>query len=1080
MLLLPSMSENGGVTHGEPIDQLPLFERAPEPVRAAPRPRLVVVRDRGRLWERHGEPGARLWTLKELFDRVRLLAFDDDLEGVRDDDGALWAAASVLSRASAFAVRVAPDLRALYRALVHGGVTPGEVARALAGEEGRPGDLAQIFAQVADVEGRLGEEGFIDGAEALARGVRALEEGRLPPSLAAFSSIEVEHPVDPSELEVRALVALGRVGVPLEVVLPLDEGRRGLGEGVVWIADALEKAHDAPQLELRFEGIGGRGPLRHFVDAWYAPQLTPPKEAPVRVEVAPDQGEEARRIAGVVARWRRTASPPPRIAVAVRTLDLHAERLADSLESYGVPVRRRRGRALVEAAPARALLDLLRVRREGAPRDLLLAVLASPSFAGGLPPEDVGALSRLLRQAVARTDVEDATRPRGGYAHRLERFASSVEERDPEAAAAARVAVERVQRVLAIADPIPERATLAAFVERAFEIVDASLVEDIRGERALLREHLARWWQVIQRVSRAGDAEVDLAAFSRLLSRALAEVHLPPPVVEDDTAVELLSLPELFGRSFDYVVIAGCVHGRLPLAERLDPLLSDGDRKLVNQRMGRRVLRLFDPDLVEPGPVPRRQALELLWFAGAASAARRGLFITAAARDARGRDQAPSVFLQKALVALGRDPEDASAGVAFDDEPPRRWVRLVAAQAAVEGRLDASASTILDERARGHVTLFARMAEERRRFFARPAEAPLSEYRAPFAFAVDPARFLERFGRQLGLHPDKPLGPTRLEAIAACRMRGFIEHLLGVDTWPFPGQDGDARLLGRVAHEVLEEFFRERRDQRVPPARMTDDDRARLLAILAARATRFVEREAPGHQAALRANIEWLGRTLVRTVTQLARNPPVPGAAPAYFELKVGTRGWQETKEALGPVPLRIGERELFFGGEIDRVDEGPGARVVVDYKNSTAAAVIDKLRASAVLKTHFQLPLYLRLLEHHRPTEPRTHLEAYLVSLREGVASRVLGREGELRRRILDDEREDGLARGIERVLAPLFEGTVVPDDGGHCKACRLARICRVPHSGGGRISDVPYEAPAEGDDRTLLVELLTRVGED
>lgn len=1066
-----------------PVEQLGLFADAParQPT-IVQRPQLVVLRDRGLVWERAARPHTTCWTFREFFDRVRQLAFETTVAGIRDDDVALFGAASVLSNTSAFAIRVAPELRTLYRTLAHASVDAPEIVRALVGEPGRPEELVQLFQAIQAMKERLTAAHRVDGASALAEGVKAMEGGRVPPVLRRFSSVRIEHLVDPSELELRAIIALANAGVAIQVVLPIDEGRRGLGEAVSWIADTLEAAYEAPLLDVVHEEIGGRGPLREFVDAWYAPKLMPASDAPVRIEVTTDQGEEARRIAGAVSAWWQGAKLPPRIAVVVRTLDAQADRIAHALQTYGIPVRRRVGPPLSESTPARLLQDLFRIRREGAPRDLVLGVLASPSFHARLIPEQVGALSQLLRRAVARTDVEDSTRPMGGFAHRLERFAAAHDGGRPALAKEARDAIPVVAHVLEVANALPERARLPAYIEIVVKLVTHYFVDDEQGHRQLLQERLRQFQNAVEHVAHPRDPAVDLAAFGRLLMRALAESRLPAPACDIDRAVELMPLPEVMGRQFDHVVIADCTHGRLPLAERLDPLMTDGDRRLVNQRLGRKVFRLFSPDLLEPGPVPRRHALELIWFAGAVSAASASLLLTAAARDARGREQATSIFLQKALVAVGASPEDVVAGIPLGDAPSRRMARISAAQSVARARPSGCAA-VLSEQDRLDAIRFAQMTEQRRNFFSRTENTAPYEVAGPYAFAVNPERFNSRFGRQLGMTPEKPLGPTRLEAIASCRMRGFVEHLLGVDTWPFPDQDGDARSLGQLAHRVLEIFYRERRDEGVLPARLNRADRDRLLAILQESAVEFIERVAPGHQGALRANVDWLGRTLLRTVSMLARDPPVAGTAPRYFELKLGTRGFENTAEALGPVPISVLGRDLWFGGEIDRVDEGPDARVIVDYKNSTAAAVIDKVHERTLLKTHFQLPLYLRLLEFHRPTPPSTRLVAYLVSLRDGTPSRVLGERTSLRRLVVDDQAEDGLAAGIGRVLSPYLQGVVVPDVGERCKSCRLARVCRTPAS--NSISfDAPYQPPVEGNHVEILSAILAKVktadGED
>ena len=363
----------GGPPAFEPVDMLPnLVRRTRE---------LVVVRDRGHLLAAKPGPGRCVWTARDFFDRVRELAFDDE-DAVLDDSALVWASAASLMQGSAWSVRIAPDIAQLARALIHAGADASEVHGAIEGQAGRLAEIGGTFQAVARAQQTLARAGVIDSATALFRGTVAIEQGTLPLSLRGFSRVTIRGVVDPSAMELRALVALARVGLPLTIVLPHDDAGRGLAEATGWILDALEAAHDAPNLEIAFDPIG-HGAAREFLDAWYQPQLVAPKDAPVRVEISPDPASEARRIASLCARWRREGAE--RIAVTLRSLDAHADRIADALEAVGLAVRRRRGRPLSQTSAGRTLLDLITVRRDGAPRDRVLSVLAQPAFVHHLP-----------------------------------------------------------------------------------------------------------------------------------------------------------------------------------------------------------------------------------------------------------------------------------------------------------------------------------------------------------------------------------------------------------------------------------------------------------------------------------------------------------------------------------------------------------------------------------------------------------------------------------------------------------------------------------------------------------------------
>jgi hypothetical protein len=1036
-----------------PIDDqlgLPFIDAA---LHDAARDVLLIVPDR------HGtfvepERGTRVIPLAAFLDHVRALATLEDPDIIVDEDAALISAAHVLAGESKRSLRLARDLAGLSRMLRHAAVDPSSVGGALGRRPGgREGGLAPLFARVLEVRERLEAAHLVDGADALARGVDVVQRGVLPPFLKRFARIIVRHVVDPTDLELEALIAVARAGVPVLFVLPIDPRGRGRTSSTTWIATRIEACHDVPALDLQFEEMRGRGAVSAFVDAWYGSAVQSPvltADLPVRVEILADAASEARRIAGVVGHWWRTGGAATRIAVAFRTLDAHAERVVDAIRDHGIPVARRDGRPLLELPAGQALADLFGLARDGMPRERLLSLLSQPIFRRHRPTVEVGRIARTLRRAAARSDVEDSTTPHGGYRHRLTRMADALDDGDPllEEISRALAAIEEVSMAIG---PLPHRAPIFEFLVSARRMLDEHIggEDDEESGWSAVDALLSRLMRAHGRVALPHASDVELSPFTRFLERALKDERIPLRA-PTGSSVEVVALASLFGRELDYVVIGDCVHGKLPRAERGDPLLSDSDKALVNQALGARALRLVDEDVFEPAPVSPRIAPELLAFAGAIASASRGLLLTAAARDARGREVAPSDFLEEALIALGAAPDASSAGMPFDEDVHPRVRTVALARAIVDGSLpdDVDVDAAMITRVEHACT----MSRERSRFFLRPGEVSVVEASSPFAFAVDQERISREFGHLLGLTSERPLTPTRLEALAACPYRGFVEHILRVDTAREAGQDADARVLGRLAHKALEIFFKERKEQGVSATRMTRDDELRLDALVDENAAPLRDGKETGHLAALDANVRWLKRSLRRTVVFLAQNPPYPGAEPMAFELSFGIQHRQRDstdEESLAAVPITVGDRELFLGGEIDRVDlvrDSDGrvnARVVVDYKSATAAAVEKKLHPKDLFTKHFQIPIYLRLLDHHAK---RKHADfaGYLVSLRDGVSSPVIGEEVDLRRRVIDDKNERGLAKGIGRVILPILDGAIAPIENWGCPYCRVARICR------------------------------------
>lgn len=1021
-----------------------------------------------------------LWTRRALFERLAVWGALGRPSVLLDDDTAVWAAACALSRVDPLRARIAHDAEEVRRAFVHGGASADEVARALDPEAtGRVDVLRGLAACLADADRRRTQAGTVDHAGALRRALERAQRGEVPGVLRAHSQLILRDVVAPSALELQLLVALARAGLAVSVRVPIDGRGRGISAGVEPVLQLLEAAHDVTLLDVVVEDISARdddtyrpdgtGPhappaaaqtheqLRAVADALFSTDVITDvaAEVPLEVALAHNEQEEARDIAAVVAGWRQAGGR--RIAVALRTLDDGAARVADALMCHGVAVRWPTV-ALVDTPAGRLVLDALTLARDRAPRDRVLAFLTNTALRGCISSSDGARLLRVLRRAAARTDLEDGDRPTGGYRHRLLRLLETLE--DAQERADVEFALQRVERVLALVARIPRSAPLPQLVDGLCGLVEEILDDSygVSGGAGTLevRDVLAHAQAACSAVARPDDGAVALPAFVTLVERMLARAHAAHDEARDDDAVELLALPDLFGRSFEHVVVAGMVEGRLPKTERPERLLGDADRIRVNRALGRQVLRLHDDNPLEPGPTSRNRALEPLWMVGALRAAQRSVLLTAPRHDGRGRELAPSMFLVEAERALG----GAAAA------RTRRFVRAPSPRGALWSRVRSHVvqRTLEDSARRGalataelapdlleHAARCAHMSAQRARYFAHRAQggAVRADSAAPWAFAVQPERITRVFSSSFGLTPERPLTPTRLEALAACRMLGFVEHVLKVNVDPPAGNSADARVLGTLAHDVMERFYLERRGARVPMARMTASDRRRVRALLRERAAPLLSGRATGHLGAIRAQIEWLETALVRAVSMLARDVRVAGVEPSDFELHVGVVRAGGTSVLSGvplALPLAGGPRSLWIGGVIDRVDEGSHARAVLDYKTATTASIRQKVNAATVFETHFQLLVYLRLLEAHRPTLEGTALHGYLVSLRDGTTSDDVHDVPDLRARILDDARPDGLAAGVARVLQPIFDGVLPPDVGERCGTCRLRRVCRIP----------------------------------
>ncbi|MDP2341603.1 MAG: PD-(D/E)XK nuclease family protein [Deltaproteobacteria bacterium] len=1003
--------------------------------------RLLICRTRAHQRARLRDVDARVWTFGDL--KERLCAWGALKGGVaRDDLGARLLAAAALcddSDDGALLPRLAPALDALRQELVHARTDALTLLDALGpdddadNEQGRMAEVRRLLTRVRRVEIGLKAANVDDDSLALDRARGFLARGDRPGFLAGVSAVVVEDALEATALEVEVLRALS-ISVPVEVRLPIDDVAKR--ESLLGV-DAVFRAIEAtPGLEVSSWNLSGDGPLAPFRAALFGGGDVV-VDAPVSVRLCTDAAAEALLVAGVVAAWRRSSRS---IAVAVRD-ERQVPTFLDALRRHGLPVRRRR-RSLIESPAARLLMDLAALRLDGAPRERLLAVLTNPARRACLGTDDGARVLSTLRKAAARRDVEDQTKPSGGYRHRLLRL----RDRDPERTADVAFALAAIEPVLATAHTMPLRGSLAGHLA-AWLRLTRDVVDEARGlGGAEVLEIVARLNAGVARVG-LPPAAVDLHALLRLVEREL--VHQPwldDDVDVDDDAVEVLTVPELCGRRFDHLAIARVVEGELPQPPGRAGLLGDTDRARLNRLLGKKVLRLAEEERLGDAS-STSTGLEGCWWLTALETARVSLLLTAPRVDVRGREHAPSAFLLDAVRVLGRSPDEleasGEAGAAVDvaEDPRQRLTRQARSVADDDAVIDVGDLAV---RAR----LASRMVKERARWFRR-TDLPHEQRRAPYAFAVDKARVARAFGGSFGLLEKKPLTPTRLEAMAECRMHGFVQQVLRLDVDPEAGNAIEARVQGTLGHNVLERFYAERKAQRVPLTRMNGADSKRLLQIVDDEAAPLLAGKTTGHLPALGAAVEFLKRTLLRVTMTLARRPAVEGVEPVDFELQIGaTVGGRPP--TLGSVAVEvIPGRKLWIGGVIDRVDEGSGGRAVVDYKTMSSSRVKQKASSSSLLQTHFQLFVYLRLLEHWRPTHPSVQLHGHLISLKDGGTSKDIGLLADLRARVMDDERADSLGRAIGRVVLPILDGTLPPDANDRCTDCRLQRVCRVPNEG-------------------------------
>jgi len=311
-----------------------------------------------------------------------------------------------------------------------------------------------------------------------------------------------------------------------------------------------------------------------------------------------------------------------------------------------------------------------------------------------------------------------------------------------------------------------------------------------------------------------------------------------------------------------------------------------------------------------------------------------------------------------------------------------------------------------------------------------------------------------------------PVSATRLERLAACPFRYFLQRGLGLDpvedAEPEPDRWLDPLTRGGALHQLYATIMREARGRGERPDPARHGERLRQLGQEKLRALRALI-PPPSERV-----FEHEARVFLRDLDVfLTLEVGTTGREPVGFEVPFGTGEIGE--EPLGRVePIQIdlggGLRFLLRGG-IDRVDRlADGSYEIVDYKTGSAY-LPGGLAATFAGGRQLQHALYaLAAAELLRATDPAARVAwgSYYFPTTRGRGERV--------------RRPQGDPRIVAAVLSDLFDvlagGAFVHTTDAHdCKYCEFPRACgrdpvaraavKVEHEGNPALA--PYRRLSE-----------------
>lgn len=230
--------------------------------------------------------------------------------------------------------------------------------------------------------------------------------------------------------------------------------------------------------------------------------------------------------------------------------------------------------------------------------------------------------------------------------------------------------------------------------------------------------------------------------------------------------------------------------------------------------------------------------------------------------------------------------------------------------------------------------------------------------------------------RSLKKRQERIYSVTELEIYAGCPFQYFINNVLRFRVEEDETEDELSGLeKGSLLHDVLFEFYNNRRNEKRPSIRQCDEKsfkeaKTELNELLDSKA----EKQRNGRKDKLisKNNLFWETdivklRVALHKWLAAERTYELP-VTPHYFEVSFGQKREPRDPELSCTQPITIGDVRMT--GKIDRIDIGNGTFGIIDYKTGSSTVRMPEILSGRSL----QLPVYLqaakKLLENHNGTE--------------------------------------------------------------------------------------------------------------
>lgn len=933
----------------------------------------------------------------DFFESISALAFFNDDMLRQSNEAALLLAADWLSESKTHPPYFAKDYVRLFNAFFHGMCPPTLVLSRI--EEPY---LKKVLSGLSFMEEKLGEQNRCTAPWALFKALLAMGDGQtLPFFLQNISKVRFCYLVDLTTLEINCIKMLAALGMSIDIVLPMDFQRRGLNAVVDFIAKQFEKEADETNITLLFDDLSEIGGQKTLIDHLFLPHPFTLSWNECSLEEHPNVISSAHRIAQQILSIKH-AHPKASIALVTRTKDSRLAIYKQTLESAFIPFNDAKGHSLLNTEAGRFFTLMCRLRRDFLKKSDILAYFCHPFKDLRQTVPSLEKLLDELKVPIANNFNESATLYQEHIDHFVKHHPKLLEE--------AFILKKAIQDLFGALSTIQDVDTFTGYTNVFWNIFNGHKESRKSADLMLMLDTLAKFLAV----NHDAQAQLSFLHYGTMLSDYCQQIYQHSNAVLDAYAVQILTLPEVLGKRFDHIFVIDMNFGRMPKTIKEDGILDDKTRLSINKLFQKPILRVFLQDPFEPMPVPARQALEPFFFASAIAEARQKVWFSRPQTGEDGKDEMPSDFFAWLKDHLTIDTTGQAFHLPFTHPRHARFFEGMRA-------LHDPSSNALD-----------RVAIGRQRLAYKD-----NQQADDYSFRISATTMKEAFNGSLDGNDGKIITPTFIENFSECRFKGLLDRVIFGKSQD-KDEDIDIRLLGSIAHKCLELYFK----KKVGSLEHSYDEVLKKVSLLV---DTVISEEA---KKAFIPNIWlvhchgiWLKSVLTKLIFQMHESLSF-AEEKSYTELSFGLSTFSKNPA----VSVRHGDKIYRLGGIIDHLILTGDQALILDYKLSSTASLKQKIRPSTFLQSHFQAPIYLRLVvDTYARNNPRS-VQFMLLSIRDAeVLSPIkLDDNDGLLARIVDDNHEESMAKRIDEILTPISQGTLNAIEGAACDECHHRFICR------------------------------------